>query len=265
MSYRDALKPASFKGVVFEVDGASYESGRRGALHEYPNRDIPYYEDLGKKADVYSFEAFIIGDDYIKRRDDLIKACTGDGSGTLVHPSLGRIDCFCTAISVSERTSEMRMARFSLSFTVSGKPALPSALPDYIEQVQTEAAGLIAAATADYTANFSIQSSPSSVTESLAKLASGIIDKAIDGVEAAVGALDEVRDKQESILDTIDRLTNIADELQAAKSGIINMLRFPSGCCHGRGWDKRCPRPKRSVRWAEGFGYCGGICRYCSY
>jgi prophage DNA circulation protein len=228
MNYRDKLKQASFKGVPFEVDGAVSESGRRGVLHEYPNRDVPYFEDLGKKADTYSFEAFIVGDDYIERRDNLRKACTGDGSGTLVHPSLGRIDCYCTAISISERASEMRIARFSLSFTVSGKPSLPDSLPDYTEQVESAADGLIEAATADYIKNFSVQGSPSSIVESVAGVAGDIIDKAAGAIEAVSGAIDEIHDKQEAILDTIDRLTGVADDLAAAKAGIYNVLRFPN-------------------------------------
>jgi prophage DNA circulation protein len=119
------------------------------------------------------------------------------------------------------------MARFSLSFTVSGKPSLPDAIPDYIEEVHTRAEGLIAAAVEDYTDNFSVQGSQSSVTESLAKVEGGILDKLTDGIEAASSAIDEVRDRQEVMLDTIDKITSVADQLQAAKSGIYAILRYP--------------------------------------
>ena len=44
------LRPASFRGVAFEVESHSESGGRRIELHEYPLRDTPYAEDLGKKA-----------------------------------------------------------------------------------------------------------------------------------------------------------------------------------------------------------------------
>ena len=43
------LRPASFRGVAFEVGSHSESGGRRVELHEYPLRDAPYAEDLGKK------------------------------------------------------------------------------------------------------------------------------------------------------------------------------------------------------------------------
>ena len=44
------LRPASFRGVAFEVESHSESGGRRVELHEYPLRDTPYAEDLGKKS-----------------------------------------------------------------------------------------------------------------------------------------------------------------------------------------------------------------------
>ncbi|TNY06237.1 DNA circularization protein, partial [Escherichia coli] len=46
----DDLRPASFRGVGFFVASDQGEYGRRGPVHEYPNRDNPYFEDLGEKA-----------------------------------------------------------------------------------------------------------------------------------------------------------------------------------------------------------------------
>jgi prophage DNA circulation protein len=37
------------------------------------------FEDLGKKLDTCSFEAFIVEDDYTECHDNLRKACAGDG------------------------------------------------------------------------------------------------------------------------------------------------------------------------------------------
>lgn len=74
MAWRDELRPASFRGVSFYVEGGTLTFGRRLAIHEYPQREKPYVEDLGKKARVYRLEAFVLGPDYMKDRDALIDA-----------------------------------------------------------------------------------------------------------------------------------------------------------------------------------------------
>ncbi|WP_431355959.1 DNA circularization N-terminal domain-containing protein, partial [Algimonas porphyrae] len=50
MSWRDQLEKASFRGVPFHVSRSGGEVGRRVQLTEYPLRDRPYAEDLGRKA-----------------------------------------------------------------------------------------------------------------------------------------------------------------------------------------------------------------------
>nr|MDM8590005.1 DNA circularization N-terminal domain-containing protein [Escherichia coli] len=48
MTWKDRLQDASFRGVPFKVEEESTGTGRRVETHEYPNRDKPYTEDLGK-------------------------------------------------------------------------------------------------------------------------------------------------------------------------------------------------------------------------
>ena len=74
----------------------------------------------------WSIEAFVVGDDYATVRDRLIDACDMPGAGELVHPYLGSLQVACTACSLTERTSEGRMARFSLSFVEAGANQYPS-------------------------------------------------------------------------------------------------------------------------------------------
>ena len=45
-----ALREASFKGAPFHVEETGGQFGRRTVLHEYPFRDLPYGEDLGRSA-----------------------------------------------------------------------------------------------------------------------------------------------------------------------------------------------------------------------
>ena len=74
MNWRDRLLPASFRGVGFWIDQAKSPVGRKGQLHEYPQRDLPYFEDLGQQAKTHDITAFIIGADCLEQRDKLLKA-----------------------------------------------------------------------------------------------------------------------------------------------------------------------------------------------
>ena len=93
-SFFDTLREASFRGAPFEVEDADESGGRRLARHEYPLRDLPFAEDLGRKAGEWRIRAFIVQGrkyDYAQARDDLRKALNAYGSGTLIHPWLGEM------------------------------------------------------------------------------------------------------------------------------------------------------------------------------
>jgi prophage DNA circulation protein len=46
-SWRSKLRPASFKGITFHMEAIGGETGRQGHLHECPNRDKAYFENMG--------------------------------------------------------------------------------------------------------------------------------------------------------------------------------------------------------------------------
>lgn len=87
-----ALREASWKGVAFLVDDSSGEFGRRAVLHEYPARDLPESEDLGRAPRKISITAFFIGTDAAdawEKAQRLIAAMESAGPGALIHPWLG--------------------------------------------------------------------------------------------------------------------------------------------------------------------------------
>ena len=83
-------------------------------------------EDLGRRTKTYSISAFVVGDSYANVRDRLVDACDMPGAGELVHPYLGSLQVACTACSLTERTREGRMARFSLEFIEAGANQYPT-------------------------------------------------------------------------------------------------------------------------------------------
>lgn len=86
MAWRDNLRPASFRGIPFEVATRQYAGGRRVATHEYPKRDEPSNEDMGRKARQLSVEAFQFGAEYLGPRNTLLDALEKPGPGEYVDP-----------------------------------------------------------------------------------------------------------------------------------------------------------------------------------
>lgn len=90
-TWRDELLPASFRGISFLIPQATVPVGMKGQLHEFPQRDEPYFEQLGKQSQVHRLTVWIIGDDCFERRDKFLEAIQTPGAGELVHPWLGRM------------------------------------------------------------------------------------------------------------------------------------------------------------------------------
>jgi len=115
MNWRDRLLPASFRGVGFWIDQAKTPVGRKGQLHEYPQRDLPYFEDLGQQAKTHEITAFIIGADCLEQRDKLLKALEA-GNGELVHPWLGRLQVKVGECDMTHTRQDGGLVTFSLKF-----------------------------------------------------------------------------------------------------------------------------------------------------
>lgn len=84
---RSDLQPASYNGVEFHVEQSARNSGRRNALHEFPRRDTPYAEDMGRRARKFSVSAYIIGPNFAAIRDELIEQLELEGNGILMLPT----------------------------------------------------------------------------------------------------------------------------------------------------------------------------------
>jgi prophage DNA circulation protein len=128
MSWIDNLQDASLRGVTFKVDEDEATFGRRVQVHEYPNRDKPWAEDMGRATRRFSVQAYLVGDDYFEQRNRLIEAVEKPGSCTLVHPFYGEMTVTVTdEVRVSHTKDEGRMCRVSFSFIESGELSFPKA------------------------------------------------------------------------------------------------------------------------------------------
>lgn len=85
------MRKASFRGVSFWVNSNAGENGRKTAIHEYPNKDTVWVEDLGRSQRRYHIQGFVLGSDYLTQRQLLINAVEQEGPGNLIHPTLGML------------------------------------------------------------------------------------------------------------------------------------------------------------------------------
>jgi len=157
MAWQDRLLPASFRGVPFLWDETRREGGRRLAIFEFPYRDGGYVEDLGRRVRKFPVRAYVLGDDYMDQRDQLLAALdSGDGPGTLVHPYLGPLTVAVETYAEAESQDEGRMARFDMNFIEAGAPPSPVPVTDTQGAVADASTNLQGALELDFSTNFSL-------------------------------------------------------------------------------------------------------------
>lgn len=134
-TWTESLNKASFRGVPFAIYGGDARFGRRLALHEYPGRDKPYIEDMGRATRRIRMTGFLVtdsliygGGDVLAQRDALVAAVEQPGLGALMHPTLGALNVSVPAegLSVIERWDMGRYFEISIIFIESGDRVFPS-------------------------------------------------------------------------------------------------------------------------------------------
>jgi hypothetical protein len=152
--WRDALLPAMFDGAPFHVEAGSQEGGRRIVVHEFPKRDAPYAEDMGRRATEFTVRGYCIQfmydaallppasdsfaptaplfmRDYRISRDILQTRLDAGGEGVLQLPHMARsgsgapltITVCCTRYRMTEEERFGGYAVSDMSFVEFGAPA----------------------------------------------------------------------------------------------------------------------------------------------
>ncbi|MGY3278121.1 DNA circularization N-terminal domain-containing protein [Bradyrhizobium sp. S3.7.6] len=116
------LRPASFKGVGFHVEADTRSGGRRIVPHEFPKRDIPYAEDMGRRARRFHITGYLIGPNYQTQRDALVQAFETEGGADLVHPTYqvpGAV--VADTYNMTERRERGGWVEFEVAFVEAGQ------------------------------------------------------------------------------------------------------------------------------------------------
>jgi prophage DNA circulation protein len=183
MALSDQLRPASFRGVPFEVEVGELEAGRRTQVHEYPKRDKPYVEDLGRATRAFTVQAFVVGADYVERATRLLKALEEPGAGTLVHPWMGSLRVTSTSLARVVFDKGLGQARLQMAFVEEGELSFPSATNSTQTQSRLAAQGIEDAAATSFASTFKVDGQPDFVGEA----ASNELGTAFGAITGAVG------------------------------------------------------------------------------
>lgn len=189
MTWRDDLKRvtladgrrligASFRGVPFLVEGSERSGGRRTEVHEFPFRDDPQVDDLGRRARTFQVEGYVIGENYIPARDLLLEALEDvEGPGELVHPYHGIRRAVCTGVTVRESNRDGGMAMFAIEFAEApAQSARTNIVPDFAQLVDVAATASLEAVSEDMEADYDTDGLPSWAVQSSADYLSDVAD-----------------------------------------------------------------------------------------
>ncbi|MEE4692905.1 DNA circularization N-terminal domain-containing protein [Pseudomonas alliivorans] len=151
-TWRDSLLPASFRGVGFFISSTVVPIGRKGQLHEFPQRDEPYFESLGKQSQVHTVTAFIVGPDCFEQRDTLLQALETPGAGELVHPWLGRMQVQVGDCDMTHSLAEGGIVHLNLKFYPDQPLKFPTSTLNTGRQLVQASEGLLDSALRRYRA-----------------------------------------------------------------------------------------------------------------
>lgn len=126
----EQLQPASFRGVPFEVEASGITVGRRTVVHEYPQRDRPYVEDMGRATRNITLQCFVVGGDYLEQAQALMHELEEPGPGTLVHPWLGEMEVTITSVSELQFDQGLGVASVTITATEAGDLEFPAVTAD---------------------------------------------------------------------------------------------------------------------------------------
>lgn len=259
MSWLDRLQPASFRGVPFFVATDDAEFGRRQVTHTAALVDVPTLEDLGRAADIFQVEGYLVGDDYDLTLAELIKAIRDTpGEGRLVHPRYGEKSVGASGFRVRHDNKEGRMCRFTVSFGEAGELSQPTQATDAPNALADRAGAISEVAEESFVDKFIATGFPQYVRDSAASTLTSVGDYLAEpasflsttyndaaGVFAkvngyAAGAVDFVSENvsaySQTVGDFLGDITSLIDSpssLASRITGIIGGIRGTFGLSSG--------------------------------
>ena len=239
MSWRAKYQPGRYRGALFYTERSERQGGRRLALHEYPAKDTPFAEDLGRRARRFELALFVLGDDYMARRDKLLAALEAKGPATLQHPYYGACRASVEQYRVTESTANGGLATFSVTFIESGEITYPTARANTSALVKARAGEAEVQAQAAFTESFSVDKQPEFVaqaaTDILTRLGEALstIKDSLPGIGAAGDYLEQLNLLSRDAASLIQKPASLAGRISGLVSGVSGLAARPEAALAG--------------------------------
>lgn len=253
MTWRDRLQQGMFRGVHFFTEQASGQAGRRVAVHEYPQQEVYFAEDLGKKAESERLTVFVAGQDYDLARHQLMQALNKPGAGKLVHPYLGTLMIQVTDYDWTISTQRGGYCQFTLQYVRAGALSFPVASSNSANELSKKIDKASKTVQKDFVKSFSVDKTSSFVEDaarellqdgatllsnlngqvanvltSLSKAESKLESKVAGKVDDFVGKLDDYLAHPEALAkgvsDVVSTVFDDMDDIKAVLSGYQDTL-----------------------------------------
>jgi len=183
--WRDQLRPASWRGLACFVEDATASGGRRLAVHEYPLRDEPYPEDMGRRQRRWQVVAYLLGSDVLTLARAFADALERGGAGVWTDPWRGEVDAVVDTYEWGQSSKEGGVARFQIAFLEAGEAAYPTLEADHAAATAAAAAAAAAGARAAFVRGFSV----SGLAEAALDDAAAVVGVAAADIKAAAGTV----------------------------------------------------------------------------
>jgi prophage DNA circulation protein len=130
--WRDQLLPATFAAQQFHCQVNSRDGGQRLVVHEFPKRDLPYAEAMGRHAMTFTVRGYCIvypfdtslplyRRDYRIARDNLIKVLDAGQPAVLQLPTQAPMWVACSQYRMTEEERFGGYCVFDMTFIEYGK------------------------------------------------------------------------------------------------------------------------------------------------
>ncbi len=219
------LVGASFRGVPFLIESVERGGGRRTVVHEFPLREDPFVEDLGRKARTFRVDGYVIGDEYLTAKNALLDALESvEGPGELVLPYYGgrAIRAVCVNLGVRESRSEGGWAIFSLELAEAPtQTPVPVVVVDSVGDIDAGADAAITATETEFVERYDPTGLPSFALASAATALTNVTA----GMGVALAPVVGVTQELATMTSQINTITSTASALVRQPADILSEFR----------------------------------------
>lgn len=188
------LWPASFKGIPFYVEKDMEDGSRRIVIHEFPNRDDPFLEDLGEGPRFYEVTAYVVGQSADGQAAALVAGFASIDPGTLVLNTHGPRQARCMSFSRDRSKDRHGYIAFRAKFVREGGGAAPALSASFLANTVVAAIDAVA----------SVVGAVFSVVAEIVAVVDFVFDAVVGVIETVAAVVDTIISVATVVTDVLD-------------------------------------------------------------